>query len=71
MTKIEALKLLRDNLAKDYPDASTKMRLIAWNDHIKWANGSIGKAGRCKVSAHGYRTKEYLFSEIGNSWSWR
>lgn len=71
MTKIEALKVLRENLDKDYPGVNPKIRLISWNDHVKWADSSIGKAGRCLVKAIGYKAKEYMYSENGNSWAWR
>ena len=71
MTKIMALRLLRANLDKDYPGVNPKMKVTRWNDHIKWADGSIGKAGECLVRAEGYRAKNYLYSESGNSWAWR
>jgi hypothetical protein len=71
MTKIEALRTLRKNLDSDYPEAKAKMRLLRWNDAVRWADGSLGRAGGVLVTAKGYRAKEYNYSECGQEWSWK
>jgi hypothetical protein len=71
MKKIEAIKTLRNNLDRDYPGVNPKIRLVRWNDSVRWADGSLGKAGEVLVTAKGFKAKNFLYSEIGQEWSWR
>lgn len=71
MTKIEALRKLHENILADYPEAKNlKMKLLRWNDNVIWPTGIKGKAGSCRVTADGYRKKEYLYSESDIGWRW-